>query len=166
MFESRKDVRDLVGKAADATAQRTPEEADEKTKAGEAQHERKAKTAALRAEDAEEVAQRTLRERIEVIQEKLNKREDEIVILRPAVAELEQAKRTARVEAFFEGIVVTAGATLLGIASFVDATWPHEWIALKPYFIGGGIVASAAGALAKVLFGVFAWPPKRRLPKP
>ena len=149
---------DRVKSVAEHDAKATPDDPDEQTLAGEQAHDKagkKAKTAAVRAEEAEEKHVASLNRRIDVLQSKLDRREGDLHHLLPRTAELEQAARTSKVGAIVEAAGVGGGALLLSIASF---TPPDEWH--RFVCIGAGISASVFALSAKALLAAFGWPPK------
>lgn len=117
--------------------------------------DKEARSAAFRAVVEHDKHLRALNVRIEVLQAKLDKREEELHRTIPRVAELEQAEKTAKVDSVVETMGAGGGAILLGTASFMPESW------LKFCLIGAGISASAIGVFAKVLFTLFGWPKDR-----
>jgi chromosome segregation ATPase len=105
---------------ASLDAQAAPDVPDEQTLAGELAHEaerKKAKTAALRAEEAEEKHVAALNRRIHVLQTKLDLREDELRELLPRNAELEQARSNATINGGLSLSAVSVGGMLASVSS-------------------------------------------------
>ncbi len=99
-----------------------------------------------------------LNNRIDVLQSKLDRRESELHLALPRVAELEQAQRTFRVDAVVEPIGTGVSAAALSVASFVAND------SVKYGLIGVGLTAAAFAMLAKILFAAFGWPKPREKP--
>jgi hypothetical protein len=119
---------DRVKNVAAHEAKAVPDAADEQTLAGERAHQveqRKAKTAALRAEEAEERHAAALDRRIDVLQKKLDLRENELRELLPRNAELEQAKRNADANSRLSLSAVSVGGLLASISSLLPVRWNY-----------------------------------------
>lgn len=120
--------------------------------------EKRAKSPALRAEFEHDKHLEALNARLEVIQAKLDAREDELRHATPRMAKLEQSERSAKGHLIVETLGSGGGAALLGVASFVeDATWKFLW-----FGVGLGLVSLAL--VAKVSFAVWGWPKPRVAP--
>ncbi len=118
--------------------------------------DKQAKSAVYRAVFEHNQHLQALNTRIDVLQAKLDKRENELHAAIPRVSELEQAERTSKVGAAVESLGVGGGTILLGIASFAtdDAT--------KLVCFGAGVSASSLALFAKALFAILGWPKRRR----
>lgn len=120
--------------------------------------EKRAKSPALRAEFEHDKHLEALNTRLDVIQAKLDARENDLSHATPRIAELEQSERSARANLVVETLGAGGGAALLGLASFVeDARWKFLWFGL-----GWGLVSLAL--VAKVAFAVWGWPKPRITP--
>ncbi len=118
--------------------------------------DKQASSASFRAVLEHDRHLRSLYERIEVLQKKLDDREDELRAAVPRVAELEQAERTTRVGAGVEAVGAGGGAILLSIAAFASAEW------LKYLLLGLGASAAALSVISKLLYATFGWPPNKK----
>jgi len=114
--------------------------------------DKQAKSAAYRAVVEHNQHVLALNSRIDVLQAKLDKRENELHNVIPKVSELQQAKRTSRIGAAVETVGISGGATLLSIASFAPDG------SVKYACFGAGISVSSLAVFAKVLFAVLGWP--------
>lgn len=117
--------------------------------------DRAARSGSFRAVVEHDKHLRALNVRIEVLQSKLDKREEELHRTIPRVAELEQAEKTAKVDTVVETLGAGVGAILLAIASFMTEDW------IKFLFFGAGVSAAALGVFTKVIFTLFGWPKSR-----
>jgi len=117
--------------------------------------DKRTRSAAYRAEFVHDQHVSGLNARIDVLQSKLDSREEELHRSLPRVAELEQAEKTSKLSAGVETLGGGVGALLLSMASFSTDDW---W---KFSLFGAGISAAVLGVFAKVLFGIFGWPKKR-----
>jgi hypothetical protein len=88
----------------------------------------------------------------DVLQEKLNDRENDLHKSLPRVAELEQAQKTSRVSTVVESIGAGFGTVMLGIAPFADTD--------KKTFglLCAGLALSVLAIFGKALFALFGWP--------
>lgn len=147
-------VKSVAAHDADAV----PDTPDEQTVKGEKAHDkaqRKAKTAAVRAEEAEAEHVAALNERIHVLQEKLNSREEELRELLPRNAELEQARSNATLNGGLSLTAVAVGGLLASISSLLPM--PFNYI-------------SGSFGAAMLIWGLalswtthrFGWPPEKR----
>lgn len=117
--------------------------------------DKQAKSAAYR--DAHERKQHlaSLNERIGVLQDKLDKREAELQVAMPRIAELEQATKTSRLATISEVLGVGGGAILLSIAAYADSD------IYKLLILGLGIGSSAIGLFSKLIYATWGWPTKK-----
>ncbi len=117
--------------------------------------QKQAKSGALRAVLEHNHHLQALNSRIDVLQAKLDKRESELHVAIPRVAELEQAERTSRVGAIAEAVGAGGGAIFLSVASFMQDGDFAKWVC-----VGAGIAALSLAVFAKVLLAAFGWPRK------
>jgi hypothetical protein len=136
---------DRVKSVAAHDAQTAPDAPDEQTLAGERAHDkarRKAKTAALRAEVAEEEHVAALNRRIDVLQKKLDLREDELQVLLPRNAELEQAYRNASINGGLSLTAISAGGVLTSISSLLPTPFSYISGSFGAAMLIGGLTVS------------------------
>ena len=119
--------------------------------------DKQAKSAAYRAVVEHSQHLQALNTRIDVLQAKLDRREDALHAAIPRVSELEQAQKTSRVESIVEAIGTGVGGVFLSLAPFATTEPP------KYLFLGLGVSSLAFAVLAKVLFAAFGWPKKRAI---
>jgi len=114
--------------------------------------DKQARSAAYRAavEHSQHIA--ALNKRLDIIQAKLDGRENEIHIALPRIAELEQAEKTSKLTTVVESVGAGGGAVLLSLASFAPT---DAW---KFSFLGSGVAASALAVFCKSMFALFGWP--------
>lgn len=162
--DNSRNLRKVVGHAAEQMADPAPEQADAATKAAEGfykKEQRKAKTAGLRADEAEAAFKaslnehiRSLNERKDVLQHKLNGTEEHLRHALPRVSELEHAERTMKVQTLVEGIGGGIGALSLAFTSFAK----DDWCVYLLLGLGAGL--SALSVFGKAIFAFCGWPPK------
>lgn len=147
-----------VARIAVSTARTTSDEPDPQTKAGEKrqkEEQRKARTAGIRADEAEAAHVDALNCRIEVLQEKLNDRESEARYLLPRVAELEQASRGITLAcAYYTGMMVSGGGMISGAGYCTPPA--------RDYLLAVGWLLLICGIAAHWIASAFGWPPKRK----
>lgn len=118
--------------------------------------EQQSKSAALRDVYVRDQLISALNRRIDVIQAKLDNREERIDELLPRNAALEQAGRSSTIETVLEFVAMGCSATFLSISTYVaDSISKTGWF-------GAGIALAASAMLSKILFSYFGWPPKNR----
>ncbi len=148
---------DRVKSVAANEAEAAPDDPDKQTLAGEKAHDkarRKAKTAALRAEEAEAEHVAALNRRIGVLQTKLDLREDELHCLLPRNAELEQARSNAVINGGLSLTAVSLGGALASVSSLLP--FPFGYIS------GGfGAAMLIAGLVASWTTHRFGWPARK-----
>ncbi len=115
--------------------------------------DKQAKSAAYRAVFEHNQHVQALNNRIDVLQAKLDKREEDLHVAMPRVSELEQAERTSKVGTIVEAVGAGGGAILLSIASFMSG---ENWV--KFVLFGAGVSASSLAVFAKLLLAAFGWP--------
>lgn len=89
--------------------------------------------------------------------------EDSDQKLRPEVAELRQAKKTAKASDFIEGVAITLGGLFLGIPSFLELPPPEAdtyaaMTATKWTLFGLGVAAIFFSVVSKSVMFFFGWP--------
>jgi hypothetical protein len=147
---------DQVKNAAAHEAQAAPDDPDKQTLAGEKAHDterKKAKSAAVRAEEAEESFVAALNRRISVLQKKLDLREEELRILLPRNAELEQARSNATINSGLSLTAISVGGILASISSMLPC--PFSYISA-----GFGAAMLIAGLVVSWTTHRFGWPAK------
>ena len=149
---------DRVKSVASHDASTTPDDPDEQTLAGEQAHlkeaQKKAKTAALRAEEAEEKHVSALNRRIDVLQNKLDLREEEVHELLPRNAELEQARRNATINSGLSLTAISIGGVLASISSLLPTPFSYISGSFGAAMLIGGLTVSWVTHR-------FGWPSKR-----
>lgn len=155
---SRKPAYDRVRDVAAQDAKAASDAPDEQTAAAERAHDverKKAKTAAVRAEEAEEKHVAALNRRISVLQTKLDLREDELRELLPRNAELEQARCNASLNGASSLGAVSIGGMLASISSLLS---------IPLGYVSGGFGAAMliGGLILSWTTHRFGWPPKGR----
>ncbi len=117
--------------------------------------EKQSRSAAYRAVVEHNQHLAALNSRINVLQSKLDQREEELHIALPRVAELEQAERTSKIATAVKSLGAGSGAVLLSLASFQSSG------SLKFGLLGAGIAAATLAVFTEILFALFGWPQKR-----